>query len=178
MLTRIYERSAPIFAAFSDGLHIRANRVEPPGGDAGAPLWEAVLLEKVTRPERFVLQLLELNDGRIAFLYDVAAQLDPPRRAFTLGLWMPNAVERQDRFKALVFGLNGIREWHIRTLPFGKASYDLSMILMRVEVDEHGAPLPPASRSFWSRVFAGSDLPDEALAAGARRGRCRSTPRG
>ena len=162
MLTRIYERSSPIFAAFSDGLHVHANRVDPPGGDAAAPLWEAALAEKVTRPDRFLLQLLELNDGRIAFLYNVAAQLDPPRRAFTLGLWMPNAVERLERFRALVLGLNGIREWHTRTLPFGKASYDLSMILTRIEVDEHGAPLSPSSRNFWLRVFGGSELPDEA----------------
>ncbi len=162
VLTRIYERSAPAFATFSDSLHIRANRIVPPGGDAAVLLWEVVLAEKVTRPDRFVLQLLELNDGRLAFLYDVIGQLDAPRRAFALGLWMTNATARTDRFKALTLGLNSIHEWHVRTLPFGRASYDLTMILARIDVDEHGAPRPPASRSLWSGVFGRGEPPDDA----------------
>ena len=168
LLTRIAERSAPVFAAFSDGLHIQANRIVPPGGDGAVALWETVLLEKVTRPDRFMLQLLELNDGHLAYLYDTVAQLDPPRRAFTLGLWMPNATDRLERFKLLTLGLNGIREWHVRTLPFGRASYDLLMMLSRVEVDARGVPRAPASRAFWSRVFGGTDLSDDALRQQAR----------
>jgi hypothetical protein len=162
LLTRIYERSAPLFAAFSDSLHIRANRVVPPGGEGAAPLWESVLLEKVTRPDRFVLQLLELNDGRIAYLYDSIAQLDPPRRAFTLGLWLPNAADRLERFRLLTLALNGIHEWHVRAMPFGRSSYDLMMMLARIPVDEQGAPQTPASRGFWLRVFGGVGLPDDA----------------
>ena len=161
VLTRIYERSAPMFAAFSDSLRIRANRVEPPGGAAAVPLWEAVLVEKATRPDRFLFQLLELNDGRLAYLYDVIGQLDPARRAFTLGLWLPSAPDRLERFKALTLGLDAIREWKVRTLPFGRASYDLMMMLARIAVDRSGAPLAPASRAVWSRVFGGADLPDD-----------------
>ncbi len=161
VLTRIYERSAPMFAAFSDSLRIRANRVEPPGGAAAVPLWEAVLLEKATRPDRFLFQLLELNDGRLAYLYDVIGQLDPARRAFTLGLWLPSAPDRLGRFKALTLGLNATRDWHVRTLPFGRAAYDLMMMLARIAVDRNGAPLAPASRALWSRVFGGGDLPDD-----------------
>jgi hypothetical protein len=161
LLERIYERSAPAFAAFSGNLHIQGNRVVPPGGDAAAALWEAVLLEKVTRPDRFLLQLMELSEGRLGYLYDVIAALDPPRRAFALGLWMTNATARADRFKALTLGVGAFRESHLRTLPFGRASYDLSMALTRVDVGADGTPLPPASRGLWSRVFAGTDIPDD-----------------
>jgi hypothetical protein len=163
LLTRLIERAAaPAFAAFSGSLRVQGTRVVPPGGDAAAPLWEAVVGEKVTRAERFVSQLFELNEGRVAYLYDTIGQLDPPRRAFALGSWMTSAAARLDRFRALAsVGANAVREWHIRTLPFGRASYDLAMTLARIEVDDNGAPLPPSSRGFWSRVLGSRELPDE-----------------
>ena len=80
----------------------------PPGGLRQAPqgtadeavaLWEAVVGEKVTRPDRFIAQLFELNEGRLAYLYDTIGQLDPPRRAFALGLWITDAPTRVERFK-------------------------------------------------------------------------------
>jgi hypothetical protein len=161
LLERIYERAAPAFAAFSGRLHVQGNRVVPPSGDAAVALWEAVTLEKVTRADRFIQQLLELNDGRLAYLYDVIGELDPPRRAFALGLWMPNATVRAERFKALTLGVGAYRESHLRTPPLGRASYDLLMTLSRVEVGPDGTPVAPAARGFWSRVFSGSDLPDD-----------------
>jgi hypothetical protein len=163
MLTRIAERSAPAFAGFSSSLRIRANRVVPPGGDGAAALWEAVVGEKVTRPDRFVTQLFELNEGRLAYLFDTIGQLDGPRRAFALGLWIPNQSTRLERFKILATtGVNAYREWHVRTQPFGRSSYDLAMTLMRVTADNSGMPVAPGGRAFWSRVFSGSDLPDDA----------------
>jgi hypothetical protein len=163
LLERIYERSSAVFGAFGGSLQVHNNRVVPPGvapdrDDVGT-LWEALAAEKTTRAERFITQLLELNEGRLAYLYDVIARLDGPHRGFALGLWMPNAAARVERFKALAGTVGAYREAHLKTLPLGRASYDLSMTLMRLEVDGDGTPKPPASRSFWSRVFAGTDLP-------------------
>jgi hypothetical protein len=162
LLERIYERSAPAFAAFSGSLHVQGGRVVPPAGDAAVALWEGVTLEKVTRPDRFIPQLLELNEGRLAYLYDVIGILDPARRAFALGLWMPNTATRAERFKALTLGVGAYREAHLKTLPLGRGSYDLTMTLSRIEAGPDGAPAAPAARGFWSRVFAAIDLPDDA----------------
>jgi len=41
---------------------------------------------------------LELSEGRHAYLYDVVGQLDPARRAFALGTWLPNATVRIERW--------------------------------------------------------------------------------
>jgi len=164
LLERIYERSAPAFGAFSSSLKVANNRVVPPGGlerEDVAALWEGLVLEKVTRADRFIQQLLELNEGRLAYLYDVIGQLDPARRAFALGLWMPNAVARAERFKALALGIGAYREAHLKTLPLGRASYDLTMTLSRIEAGPDGVPMAPAARGFWSRAFSGSDLPDD-----------------
>ena len=162
LLERIYEKSAPAFAAFSGSLRVQGNRVVPPGGDGAVALWEAVALEKVTRPDRFIQQLLELNDGRLAYLFDSIGNLDPSRRAFALGLWMPNPATRVERFKALALGVGAYRESHLKTLPLGRASYDLPMTLIRIAAGPDGAPSPPAARGFWARVFAGTELPDDA----------------
>jgi hypothetical protein len=170
LLERIYERSAPVFAVLAATLRVQNNRVVPAGAGRAAQgerddvetLWEGVALEKVTRPDRFIQQLLELNEGRLAYLYDVIGSLDAPRRAFALGLWMPNAVSRNERFKALTLGIGGFRESHFRTVPLARTSYDLLMTLSRVAAGPDGTPAAPAARGFWSRAFGGSDLPDEA----------------
>jgi hypothetical protein len=168
LLERINERSALVFGAFGGSVQIHNNRVVfPPAGTSAAsqdrddvsPLWEAVVVERPTRPDRFITQLLELNEGRVAYVYDVIARLDPPHRAFALGLWIANPTLRIDRFKALISSMGAFRESHLKTLPFGRASYDLSMTLMRLQVNADGTPKAPASRAFWSRVFAASDLP-------------------
>jgi len=171
VLTRIAGRSAQAFAAFSGSLRIRANRVVPPGApriagerDDATPLWEAVVGEKVSRPDRFIPQLFEASEGRLAYLFDTIGQLEPPRRAFALGSWMANPAVRADRFKVLAtVGINAYREWHVRTQPFNRSSYDLGMTLMRVAVDDAGRPVAPASRAFWMRMFSGTDLPDDPM---------------
>ncbi|HEY7285843.1 MAG TPA: hypothetical protein VH497_10390 [Vicinamibacterales bacterium] len=162
LLTRIYERSSPIFAAFAGSVHVHDNRVVPVGGDDAVALWEAVANEKVTRAERFLSTLFELNDGRVAYLYDTIAQLDASRRAFVLGAWMPAGPARVERFKTLALSsLNGFRDWHTRVVPFGRPSFDFAMAVWRLAVDETGRPAPPATRAFWSRVLNSAESSDE-----------------
>ena len=170
VLARIYERSAPAFAAFSSSLHVDAGRVQPPGaprqaqgeGDEATAMWEAAVAEKVTRADRFIPLLFEADEGRLAYLYDIIGQLDPPRRAFALGLWMPNPAARADRFSELVtVGINAFREWHVTTLPFTRASFDLGAVLTRVVVTETGAPAEPAARGLWRRLFSGTNVMDD-----------------
>ena len=79
----------------------------------------------MTRPDRFIQQLLENGEGRLAYTYDVVARLDPAHRAFALGSWMPNVVTRADRFKVFAGSVGAFREAHLKTLPFGRASFDV-----------------------------------------------------
>jgi hypothetical protein len=157
LLTRIYERSAPLFAAFANSIRIRDNRAVPAGDDAAAALWEFVLNEKTTRADRFFTALLESNDGRLAYLYDTIAQVNAPHQAFMLGTWLTDTA-RFERFKALAAAMSGLREWHVRVLPFGRSSYDLGMALARIAVGTDGRPAPPAARGYWHRIFTGSEL--------------------
>ncbi len=158
LVSRLIEKlGAQAFGAFSGSLHVRANRVVAVPDEA-TPLWEAALGEKMSRPERFVELLFTANDGRVAYLFDTVGQLDPARRAFTLGLWLPNGPQRVERFRLLATaGVNEFREWHLRTTPFGRSSYDLGMLLARVEATDTGAPATPWSRGLWTRALTGHD---------------------
>ncbi|HEV3139119.1 MAG TPA: hypothetical protein VGY57_01315, partial [Vicinamibacterales bacterium] len=85
LLSRIVERSGHAFAAFSGSLRVSGGRVVPPGADSRddvAAMWEAVVGEKVTKPDRFIQQLFEANEGRLAYLYDTIGLVTPARRAF------------------------------------------------------------------------------------------------
>jgi len=162
ILSRLVERGAPAFAVFANSLQIAGKSIVPPGAPEATPMWEAVLGEKATKPESFISKLYETNEGRLAYLFDTIGQLDPPRRAFALGLWLPNATVRLERFKLLASsGIGAYRDWHLRALPFNRGSYDLAMTLMRLNVEANGSPRAPAARGFWTRVFAGNDLPDD-----------------
>jgi hypothetical protein len=165
LLTRIYQRSAPFFAAFGASIRIRDNRVVPPGDAGAVALWEGAVDERVARADRFVVSLLESADGRIAYLYHVAANLDAPRQAFMLGSWMPPAM-RSERFRLLTTaGVAAMREWHVRLLPFARASFDFAMALLRLSVRDDGTPMPPASRALWSRVVGAGDTDDRPIDA-------------
>src|SRR5207248_329303 len=97
LLARLYERDAPAFAAFGASVRVHAGRVAPLDAWA-APLWEFVVGERIDAPERFIPALLELNEGRLAYLYDIIANLDPPHRAFALGTWIEDLETRSSRF--------------------------------------------------------------------------------
>src|SRR5437762_384594 len=175
LLFRLYERSAPVFAVISAGIPVRGNRVVPAGAnesltrggrdrDDVTALWETVVGEKVTRPERFLTALFEAGEGRVAYLFDTVGHLDPARRRFALGLWIDDSVRRLERFKALATaGLGAFKEWHVRTMPYSRAPWDFAMAVMRLEVNEDGAPAPPASRAFWSRALANGDVAEETV---------------
>ena len=83
---------------FSSTLRVQDGRIVPPGsaggagGEAAVVLWEAVVGEPVTRPERFIAALFTLAEGRLANLYNTIGHLDPARQRFALGLWIAEPV--------------------------------------------------------------------------------------
>jgi hypothetical protein len=162
MLSRLYDHDAIAFGAFGDSLRIRNGAVVPPGGAQGGPLWEGVLDEKVTRPERFVRELFSNAGGRLAYLYSTLDHLDSSRRAFAMGFWMRDTGIRLDRFKELVnVAASSLSEWQVQVLPFGRPTHDLSMLLARVRVEDDGASIEPRARVFWSRALDSADIPDD-----------------
>jgi len=161
ILTRVYDHGAAAFAAFADALRISDGRVVPPGGADGLRAWEAVLDEKVTRPEQFIHELFGAKQGRVALVYQTLAHLDPPHLRFALGSWMPDPAARVDQFKQLVTAEGARDEWDVDIRPFVRPVHDPSLLLARVRVTPTGAPARPIARLFWHRAFESADLPDD-----------------
>ncbi len=158
LLHALYQESAAAFAAFSESLRIRDGRASVPGGDQGAPLWTAVVGAPPDQAGSFVRALFGQHRGRLAYLFDLVASLDPERAAFALGLWIPDASVRAARFAALAASaVEAYGEWHVGDQPFARPLNDLTILLMRVRVGTRGAPIAPASRTFWAAVFATDD---------------------
>jgi hypothetical protein len=160
LITELYEHDAAAFAAFGESLHVQANRVLPPGGSAAAILWEAAVGEKPDRPEAFVRALFGQQEGRLAYLYDTIAQLDAPRAAFALGLWIKDPPTRTKRFKALAEANRiAFPQWQPAKLPFTRPLHDVGSMLSRVHAEPDGSPSFPALRSWWTWAFENADLP-------------------
>jgi hypothetical protein len=160
VITRLYEHDAAQFAAFGESLQVRADRVVPPGGTAAAALWEAAVGQTPDRPEAFIGALFELQEGRLAYLYDTIAQLDAPRAAFALGLWIKDPARRMLRFMKLVdANRSAFPQWQPGKLPFTRPLHDVGSMLSRVEAEPDGSPSFPALRSWWTWAFDSAGLP-------------------
>ena len=150
------------FAVMSSRVRVEGGRVVPPGGDEAVPLWEAVVGESVTHPDRFLVSLFTQAEGRMASLYDTIGQLDRGRQRFALGLWMNDSSARLASLQALAVASNVASDWRsMKIQPFVRQPYDLGALLMRVRVDAAGLPATPSARGFWARVLDGVDLPDD-----------------
>jgi hypothetical protein len=163
ILSRLYEDSAPSFAAFGEALRIRGGRVVPPGGAQGLPVWESVLNEKVTNPDAFVRAVFGASQGRLALVYAALSHLDAPHVRFALGSWISDPDARVSQFRALLAVSTGRTEWDVGLRPFSRPVHDVTLLLTRVRVQLTGAPAPPAARRFWQRAFEGDDIPDDAV---------------
>jgi hypothetical protein len=154
LLSRLAERAPAPVAAFGESLRIRGNRVVPPGGDEAAALWEAVVGEKLTRPERFVQLLFESERGRVAYFYDVLAHLNPTTLAFALESSIQEPAERANRFKrTAALARRGFVEWDATLAPFVRPPNALAAFFARLRLDVNGALIGSTSPAFWQRVF-------------------------
>ncbi len=148
--------------------------------DEAVALWEAVVGEKVTRPDRFIAQLFELNEGRLVVSL---RHHRPARSAAPRVRARPVDHQRADARRTLQGAgrrdVDAFREAHLRTLPFGRASYDLSMTLHAPRGRRQRRPAPAGV----ARLLV-ARLQRPRPAGRWRRGRCetwkrsRSTPRG
>ena len=161
-LKRLYEHDAAVFAAFGRSLHVRANRVFPPGGANAAYLWETLLGESTKKPDRFIRGLFADHDGRTAYLFDAIASLDAPHAAFALGTWIRDPEVRRARFEALAdASYRAYSPYQPTERPFLRAPADLLALLTRVRVGAGGEPSPPNWQRFWKAALDGSALPDD-----------------
>jgi len=150
LVSRLAEHAAAPFAAFGESVRIRDGSVVVPGGDVARPAWEAVVGEKVDRPERFVQQLFEADRGRIAYLFDLLSHAD--RMTTELVFASPNS-DSLKRLASLV--RRAFPEWEVATAPFVRPAADLGAFLgrLRAASDDRPGGSDLGTTAFWQRVF-------------------------
>jgi len=163
LLGKLLEGPRPgVVATLGRSIRVRGGRVDVPGGARAVPLWEALVGRRVSEPERFILDLLERDRGRLALLYDATDHLDPPHQTFALGLRTPDAVTRVERLKALYAAFEpALVGLDVEVRPFSRVAYDGVHVLLATRVLPSGELPSPAGRRFWETVFASAELPRE-----------------
>jgi hypothetical protein len=168
ILRTMYAQAA-VFSAFSSRLRIRDGRVVTPGegrdvarAEAARSVWEHLVQAKTAEPARFISSLLTRREGRLAYIYDTVGELEPPRIAFALGLWIMDPGLRNERASSLVDAMaDAYPEWPTPQRPFVRPMHDFATLLTVVSVNEDGRPRYPDARRLWERAFEGPDLPGD-----------------
>jgi len=158
----VHRNAAAAFAAFSDGLAIRSDRVALPGGAPAVVLWEDLVGARVSDAEAFVTKLFASDAGRLAWLFDAVAHLDAAHQAFALGQSLADAAARREQLRSLSAAFASFdRGWVIRDRPFTRMPVDATFVLGQVTVGAEGRMAPPAESRLWQRVFAPPRSPEE-----------------
>jgi hypothetical protein len=148
-------------ALYGRSLRVRNGRIDPPGGEPAAALWEALADERLTRPDRFILRVLEKDGGRLALVYDGVAHLDAAPQAFALGLWMTDPGQRRDRFKAFYSACApALETWDPALRPFARSLYDPVHMMVLNPAEADGRPGSLGYRRLWEKLYESDDLPD------------------
>lgn len=152
---------APAVAAFGGAFRVAADgRMLMPGGAEAADLWESLTGESLNRPDQFVRVLFGRDGGRLAYFAETMWALDEPRARFALGLWLADRRLRRERFAALYEVFAQIEPtWSVADAPFTRPSYDASLLLANVHLNDAGVMAAPAYRRLLERAAVSIELP-------------------
>lgn len=147
---------AGTFAAFARSLRVRSTRVEPPGGAAFAPVWVQLVDRRLEEADEFIRRLLAKDEGRLAFLYDTVAQLEPRLQVALFD----GAGRTEPRLETFDRHYRWFREvdptWKVGTRPFFRPAIDPSTVLALLDIGPDGRVGP----DWWPDVLekvAGED---------------------
>ena len=162
-LLRAMYSDAGAVAAFGGAFRVDAGgRVLVPGGRQAEDLWEDLVGESVSQPERFGRTLFGRDGGRLAYFVDTLWALDEPHRQFALGL---GAAGRTRNRSAALRDLYSVfvqtdPEWTVSELPFLRPPHDTGLLLSLSALTTGGDFAGPAYRKLWSRGVESNDIPD------------------
>jgi hypothetical protein len=147
LLSWIARERPGTLAAFGDSIRVRNGRVVVPGEPGAEVTWTHVAGAPPGDVDAFVRALLSASSGRLAYLYDTIAHLDPARRTFALGSTVASATAMAAAFASID------ERWNVETHPFMRPPIDATTVLLRVRVDDDGRLAAPRARAFWLRAL-------------------------
>jgi hypothetical protein len=157
LLTNLTERQSAAFLIAAPGIRIGDGTIRVPGGNAAAPVWQALVGRPVTEPVDFVRALISAETP-IAYFYGSAAQLTPVQQRFLLSLDGRDAAARTSAGRKLfsVFERAALG-WDIEERPFWRPSLDPVLLVSDLAAEADGTPRVPGSTAFWALAFGDGD---------------------
>lgn len=156
-LLRWMVRTAPAaFWTASRSLKFDKDRLLAPGGPAAEPIWEALAVEKLSRPSEFLRALLSRDEGRLAWFYEAAGTMTPERLGAVFGT---GPIEAQVEQARTLYGAfrSADSNWHLENHPFLRGLADPWIVSSQVAL-AGGSVAPPNAQWFWDELFGRSDI--------------------
>jgi hypothetical protein len=156
-VSAIARNRAAAFSVVARSVRVRGGRIDPPGGEAALPLWTRLGLP-VSDPAEFLTRLVSSDAGRLAYFYDMMAQLDPTRQRFALGL--DDAGGGGFEIGAAVYRVcaDSDPSWSILDRPFARMAVDVAFVLQQVRLTAEARVAGPGTEAFLSAAFADGDV--------------------
>ncbi|GEM_PF-2535559 len=152
----VYEKALDGFALYPEALEIRSGRIRLPGGDAAAPVWEAVVGEPPSDLPRFVVRFLGSGSGKAAYVADALRPLpEETARAFVLGATAggEKSVERFERLFSSI-GKTGRSYGNSQRDP-----WDFTQLAGFLRRGAGGELALPGGAGVWMEALASPGLP-------------------
>ena len=160
---RLHDDWSVIFGAFASGIRIRGGAVVVPGGASALPVWERLVGAPASDPARFLANLLERENGRLAYFYSTVASLDAGKQAFLLGpaSTNPRALRERLDFAEAVKNrfASSCPTWDPQLQPLFRPAIDPAFVVAMVDVLPSGMVGPDWWPSVFARMTGGGDWP-------------------
>ena len=153
LLADLHAQYPAAFLAAAPALRVRGDTIDLPGGDAAAPMWEALAGRPRGERAEFVRALVAQHEGRLAWFAGAMAQLPDERLEFVLGLGQvaEGRIETGRRLLNVFASLS--RGWKIEHRAFWRPSLDPALLAADLELDAKGRPFVPGTGAFWTAVL-------------------------
>ena len=160
---RLHDDWFVTFGAFASGIRIHGGAVVVPGGAPALPVWERLVGAPAADPARFLANLLERENGRLAYFYSTVASLDPGRQAFLLGpaSTNPRALRERLDYAEAVKNLfaSACPSWDPQLQPLFRPVIDPAFVVTMIDVLPSGMVGPAWWPSVFSRMAGSDDWP-------------------
>jgi hypothetical protein len=166
VLKRLHDDWAVVFSGFASGIRIHGGAVVVPGGDSALAVWERLVGAPAADPARFLANLLERDNGRLAYFYNTVASLDAGRQAFLLGpaSTEPRGLRQRLDYAEAVKNLfaSACPSWNPQLQPLFRPAIDPAFVVTMIDVLPSGLVGPDWWPSVFTRMAGSDDWPARA----------------